>query len=63
MAAFDVALIRLRRPLQFSASVQPAFLFLGTVPDGTRLLTAGWGVQDQSHLEQSYFPTYLKKVY
>ncbi len=63
VGAFDIAMIRLRQPLHFSASIQPAFLFVAQLPAGINLLTAGWGVQDQSHLEQSYFPTYLKKVH
>lgn len=41
--AYDIAVIRIKRPIEFNDKVQPIKLLKDEVPDGALLQLTGWG--------------------
>ncbi len=61
VGAYDIGLIRLRRPLPLSASIRPAAVYTGpTLPPGFQLYSLGWGLDGIRR--GATFPLQMKAV-
>lgn len=59
--ANDIALIRMRSPIEFNESVQPIAYTTKEVPAGEILQAAGWGAM-QVGFFYSIFPAYIAQM-